>query len=88
VTASGHYGVSCSAGSDLLAFRIDCVARCIVEVGRINVPHAGLSEVAIREDGRIFASAGWDHRYDEQNTIDACEHAATMGSTRASMMRY
>ena len=59
---SGRYGVSCSSGSDILAWSIDTVAGRIDELARINVPHDGLAEVVLREDGRLFATAGWDHR--------------------------
>ena len=39
----------------------------------MSVPHEGLAEVVLREDGRLFATAGWDHRWGtnthEQNQI-------------------
>jgi WD40 repeat protein len=41
---------------------VDCTRGCIDELGRIVVPHEGLAEVVLREDGRLFATAGWDHR--------------------------
>ena len=35
---------------------------CVSELGRLTVPHDGLAEVCLRDDDRLFATAGWDHR--------------------------
>lgn len=34
----------------------------VTELGRLSVPHDGLAEVVLRDDDRLFATAGWDHR--------------------------
>lgn len=53
-------GFSGSADSNLAAFDID-VARGQLRAGRqLALPQQGLSDVAIRPDGRIAATAGWD----------------------------
>jgi WD40 repeat protein len=62
VTWSGRYGVSCSSSSDILAWSLDPVSSSIRVLGSITVPHEGQAEVVLREDGRLFATAGWDHR--------------------------
>ena len=55
-------GVSGAADSKLAVFRIDCAARTISVRAAVDLPQAGIADAAIRADGRICASAGWDNQ--------------------------
>ena len=55
-------GVSGAADSKLTVFSIDCAARSISVRAVVDLPQAGIADAAIRADGRICATAGWDNQ--------------------------
>lgn len=69
---SGTFGVSTSSVSLFHSFSIDLSHSRLEVTGEVSVPHDGLSEVVLRSDGRIFATAGWDHR--SQTTTHRAYH--------------
>lgn len=50
-----------SAEDSLCKLKIDLATFEISLVKRIKLKASGVSDIAIRQDGRIFAAAGWDH---------------------------
>ena len=50
-----------SAEDSLCKLRIDLLTWEIKLVKRIQLKASGVSDIAIRQDGRILAVAGWDH---------------------------
>ena len=50
-----------SAEDSLCKLRVDLTTWEIKLVKRIKLKASGVSEIVIRQDGRIFAAAGWDH---------------------------
>lgn len=54
-------GVSGSAGSALACFALrPAHAHPIALAQQLRLPAPGVADVAMRGDGKIFASAGWD----------------------------
>ena len=55
-------GVSGAADSKLAMFSIDCAAGSMSVRAAVDLPQAGIADAAIRADGRICATAGWDNQ--------------------------
>ena len=53
-------GVSASADSKVIRFTYDQAAKSITLDKTVELPKEGIADVAVRLDGRIFATAGWD----------------------------
>ncbi len=53
-------GVSGSAENQLVCFRLDLDARTCVVREATELHKEGIADIALRGDGRIFATAGWD----------------------------
>ena len=60
VDADGVSGVSGSAEDKLVAFAIDFEAGRVVPENTINVRKQGVADIALRQDGKLLATAGWD----------------------------
>lgn len=54
--------MSGAADSKFTVFSIDCAAPNISLRAALDLPQAGIADAAIRADGRICASAGWDNQ--------------------------
>jgi WD40 repeat protein len=63
-------GVSGSAGSSIAVFDVDFARRAASVRATIALPAAGVSCVAIRGDGVVFATGGWDRRVRLFSTAD------------------
>ena len=50
-----------SAEDSLCKLRIDPISFEFVPTKRVKLKASGVSDIAFRKDGRIFAAAGWDH---------------------------
>ena len=60
---SGWRCVLGTAGPSVSVFDIDPGSSAITEIAECKLPRNGVNDVAVRRyDGKIFASAGWDHR--------------------------
>jgi WD40 repeat protein len=62
VLPDGSEGVSGSAGSLLQRFALNWAKGTLTITKTVTIPNDGVSDVLIRADQRVFASAGWDHR--------------------------
>jgi len=62
VDPGGRGGVSGAAEDTLVLFSVDYGAGRIVQRRAIEVRKEGIGDVAVRPDGKIVASAGWDGR--------------------------
>lgn len=60
IDIGGSSGVSGSAEDKLVVFTIDYSARAVVPAMSINVRKQGVADIALRQDGKLLASAGWD----------------------------
>jgi WD40 repeat protein len=58
----GEAGVCGGAEGALLAFEVDYAVGSVRVVRRLELPKPGVNAVAIRPDGKLLASAGWDGR--------------------------
>ena len=56
----GTTGVSGSAEDKLIAFTIDYSSGVVAALSSIDVRKEGVADVAVRGDGKLLASAGWD----------------------------
>ena len=55
-------GVSGAAEDRVVCFTIDWEARKISERQRLTIAKPGIDMIALRPDGRVFATGGWDGR--------------------------
>jgi len=55
-------GVSGSAGDTVIIFSLNFKENKCEIVEKFKLNHGGISDIKIRQDQRIFASAGWDKR--------------------------
>src|SRR5689334_10870580 len=67
-------GISGSAGDNIVIFSpdyenvsnnlkiIDLYQHSLKILKEIKVNHGGISDIKVRKDRKIFATAGWDHR--------------------------
>ena len=55
-------GVTGAADDQVVVFSYDVEGKCAKVLGRLTLPQPGVSSVRIRDDERIFATAGWDRR--------------------------
>jgi len=57
-----HTGVSGAADTKLRIFNYNLEEGSFTNLKEISINNPGIQEVKIREDRKIFATAGWDHR--------------------------
>eukprot|EP01118_Nematostelium_gracile_P008118 TRINITY_DN2678_c0_g2_i1.p1 TRINITY_DN2678_c0_g2~~TRINITY_DN2678_c0_g2_i1.p1 ORF type:complete len:160 (+),score=36.86 TRINITY_DN2678_c0_g2_i1:74-553(+) len=55
-------GISGSAGNNICVFSVDFQQMKVEKMKEFQVNFAGISDVRIRQDQKIFVSTGWDHR--------------------------
>lgn len=60
--ANAVLGMTGGASNTLTQFAVDVKQGHITTVASVTLPNNGVSELSVREDYRVFASAGWDHR--------------------------
>eukprot|EP00877_Chromochloris_zofingiensis_P003935 jgi/Chrzof1/13542/Cz08g01130.t1 len=60
VNASGSQGISGAADGSLSFFDIDMASGVLRQTSSIQASKEGISDICIRTDGRIAATAGWD----------------------------
>lgn len=58
-TTNGH-GVSAGADASLCIFRFD--STMVHRIKSVELPNSGIADLKIRQDKKLFVSAGWDHR--------------------------
>lgn len=63
LTRDGQTAICGSSAEDLRVAKFDPSALSISSESFFSCNHGGISAIRIRPDQRIFASAGWDHRY-------------------------
>ena len=57
------FGICGSAGTSVAFFSVDTSTKeCVNVVHTHTLERGGLNDVAIRKDGKIAITAGWDHR--------------------------
>lgn len=62
VDANGTKGISGSAETSIMSFSIDYESNNIKIEKKLSIKHEGISDVAVRPDGKLLATAGWDGR--------------------------
>jgi hypothetical protein len=62
LNADASIGIAGTAGQDISCFSVDLSKGEASITDNIGINHPGISEVMIRPDQLIFATAGWDHR--------------------------
>lgn len=60
IDEGGLSGVSGSAEDKLVAFRIDFGRGTVAPTAAVELRKQGVADVALRQDGKLLASAGWD----------------------------
>ena len=55
-------GVTGAADDQVVVFSYNVEGKCAKVLGRLTLPQPGVSSIRIRDDKRIFATAGWDRR--------------------------
>lgn len=51
-----------SAEASLCKLRLDKEGRRVIVLKRLELKASGVADIAVRPDGRIFATAGWDQK--------------------------
>ncbi len=62
VAPDGRSGVSGAADDQVVMFDFDPATATLAASKRLPIPKGGIADAAMRPDGRVAATAGWDGR--------------------------